>query len=108
MAISAKHDKTSFNVGDTIIVKHKFVEEGKTLSQTFVGIVISIKGRGKGKTFTVRKIAADSVGVEKIWPLHSPNITKITVRKKGNPRRAKLYYLRQRKGKLALRVKTKN
>ncbi len=105
MAIKTKHNQTEFKVGDKVKVKHTFREGDKTLSQTFEGLVIAIKGRGVSKTFTVRKISNDAVGVEKIWPLHSPNIKEIEVTRPGKVRRAKLYYLRQRKGKEALKVK---
>lgn len=105
MAIKTKHNQTEFSVGDTVKVKHAFREGDKKLSQTFEGLVIAIKGRQENQTFTVRKIAADAVGVEKIWPVNSPNIEKIEVKKIGKVRRAKLYYLRGRKGKEALKVK---
>ena len=106
MAITTKIKDTQVKVGDTVKVKHQFIQGDKPQSQTFQGTVISIKGRGIGKTFTVRKIAVDSVGVEKIWPVASPNLLKVTVTKTGNVRRAKLYYLRSRVGKTALKVKT--
>lgn len=105
MAIKATHQKTEFSVGDTVRVKHTFKDAGKTLSQIFEGLVIAIKGRQENKTFTVRKIASDAIGVEKIWPLNSPNIKSIEVKKQGKVRRSKLYYLRDRKGKEALKVK---
>lgn len=105
MAIKTKHNQTEFKVGDKVKVKHTFREQDKILSQIFEGIVISIKGREEGKTFTVRKISSDGVGVEKIWPLHSPSIKEIKVVRSGNVRRSKLYYLRDKKGKLALKVK---
>lgn len=105
MALKAKHQETSFQVGDTVRVKQQFQAGEKIQTQTFEGVVIAIKGRGIGKTFTVRKIAADSVGVEKIWSIASPNLLKVTVKKPGRVRRAKLYYLRQRIGKLALATK---
>jgi large subunit ribosomal protein L19 len=105
MAISATHKQTVFTVGDTVGVHHQFVSKGKTQRQIFTGVVIAIKGRGVGRTFMVRKLASDNVGVERIWPLHSPNLIKIELKKKGTPRRAKLYYLRKRTGRTALRVK---
>ena len=105
MALTAKHQDTSFNVGDIVRVKQQFQAGEKTQSQTFEGVVIAIKGRGIGKSFTVRKIGSDAVGVEKIWPLMSPNVLKVTVKKAGKVKRAKLYYLRQRIGKLALATK---
>jgi len=106
MALKATINQAEFAVGDTVRVHHQFKDKDKTQTQVFEGIVIKIKGRQLGKSFTVRKIAADSVGVEKIWPVHSPNIKKIIVKKKGNPRRSKLYYLRSRKGREALKVKS--
>lgn len=104
MANQAKFGETTFSVGDTVIVSQKIIEGGKTRTQPFEGIVIAIKGRGENKTFTVRKIATGGIGVERIWPLNSPWITKIQVKKKGKVRRAKLYYLRKRVGKLAKKV----
>ncbi len=106
MTLKATINKTEFAVGDTVRVHHQFKDKDKTQTQVFEGIVIKIKGRELGKSFTVRKIAADSIGVEKIWPVHSPNIKKIIVKKKGNPKRSKLYYLRSRKGREALKVKS--
>lgn len=105
MALTAQHQETKFSVGDIIRVKQQFFSGDKSQSQIFEGVVIGIKGRGVGQSFTVRKIAADGVGVEKIWPIASPNLLKITVKKPGRVRRAKLYYLRQRIGKLALATK---
>jgi len=65
----------------------------------FQGVVIAIRGRGENKTFTVRRIGAAGVGIEKIFPLSSPLLTKIEIKKKGDVRRAKLYYLRKKKNK---------
>jgi len=105
MANQAKFGETTFNVGNTVVVSQKIVEGGKTRIQNFEGIVIAIRGRGENKTFTVRKIAIGGIGVERIWPLSSPWITKIKVKKKGKIRRAKLYYLRKKTTKKATRVK---
>jgi len=105
MGNQAKFGETTFNVGDTVVVSQKIIEGGKTRTQNFEGIVIAIRGQGENKTFTVRKIAVGGVGVERIWPLSSPWITKITVKKKGKVRRAKLYYLRQKTTKKATRIK---
>ncbi|MDP4030664.1 MAG: 50S ribosomal protein L19 [Patescibacteria group bacterium] len=105
MALIAKHQDTSFKVGDTVRIKQQFFTGDKAQTQIFEGVVIGIKGRGIGKTFTIRKIAADGIGVEKIWPIASPNLLKVTVKKPGQVRRAKLYYLRKRTGKLALATK---
>jgi len=105
MAIKTKVLETDISVGDTISVTQKFMSGDKEQKQTFTGLVMGIKGRQEGKTFTVRKISSDGVGVEKIWPVMSPNLVKIEVKRKGNPRRAKLNYLRERIGKGALKVK---
>ena len=95
MANQAQHDKTKFSVGDTIAVHHSFKEGKKKRTQAFEGIVISIRGRQENKSFTVRKQTAAGVSVERIWPLASPWLKKIEVKKKGKVRRAKLYYLRK-------------
>lgn len=105
MAKRAKIGKIEFAVGDTVAVQQKIQEGDKTRTQSFEGIVIAIKGRGENKTFTVRKIAKGGIGVERIWPLFSPWIRKITVKKKGKVKRAKLYYLRKRIGKQAMKIK---
>lgn len=97
----------TFNVGDTIRVHQKIKEGDKERIQVFEGIVIAIKGRGVNKMFTVRKISADAVGVERIWPLESPSIAKIEVKKQGDVRRAKLYYLRKLVGKERTNLKEK-
>ncbi|HBI35763.1 TPA: 50S ribosomal protein L19 [candidate division WWE3 bacterium] len=94
-----------FRVGDTIRVFYKIIEGEKMRIQPFEGIVISFRGSDISKTFTVRRIGADQVGVERILPLHSPNIEKIKVMKKGNVRRAKLFYLRDKVGREAMRVR---
>ena len=96
-----------FKVGDTVRVSYKIVEGGKVRTQPFQGIVIAMKGAGSSKTFTVRKIGADNVGVERIFPFQSPNIDKIKLMKRGKVRRAKLYYLRERVGRKATRIKEK-
>src|SRR3989344_1613596 len=105
MALTAKHQDTSFRVGDLVRVKQQFQAGEKNQLQTFEGVVLAIKGHGDGKSFTIRRIAADGIGGEKIWPLRSPNLISVTVKKAGKVRRAKLYYLRQRIGKLALATK---
>ena len=94
-----------FRPGDTIKVHYKITEGGKTRLQPFEGICIARKGEGVSKTFMVRKIGAAGIGVERIFPLASPLIDKVQVTKKGDSRRAKLYYLRDRIGKAASRVK---
>ncbi len=92
------------SVGDQVEVHTLVREKNRTRVQVFKGLIIAIKGSGTRKTFTVRKISM-GVGVEKIFPLHSPNIQKIVVTRKGNVSRSKLYYLRERIGKKALKVK---
>ena len=96
-----KQDIPEFKSGDTISVGVKVIEGEKSRIQIFKGLVIAISaGSGMGKTFTVRKVS-NGVGVERIFPLHSPNLDSIDVVKKGKVRRAKLYYLRNRQGKAA-------
>lgn len=102
-----KNDVNSFGVGDTVSVSNVIREGEKSRIQLFKGIVIAKKGSGTRATFTVRKIS-EGVGVEKIFPLQSPNVSKIEVIRSGSVRRAKLYFLRDRVGKAALRVKPKN
>jgi large subunit ribosomal protein L19 len=89
-----------FRVGDSVKVHVKVKEGEKDRVQVFQGMVIAMKGGGTGGTFTVRKIS-DGIGVERIFPVHSPIITKVEVLRHGRVRRAKLYYLRERKGKAA-------
>lgn len=100
-----KNDISEFNPGDTIEVHYKVIEGDKERIQVFKGIVIQKRGSGVNKTFTVRKVSG-GIGVERIFPLHSPKIAQIKVLKEGKVRRAKLYYLRGLKGKAA-RVKEK-
>lgn len=95
-----KKELTEFNVGDTVKVYVKVVEGDKERIQPFQGVVIARKGSGARETFMVRKISF-GVGVEKIFPVFSPNINKIEVVKQGSVRRAKLYYIREKKGKAA-------
>ena len=96
-----KEDLPKFRAGDTVSVGVRVIEGEKSRTQIFKGVVIAISsGEGASKTFTVRKIS-NGVGVERIFPLHSPNIDKIEILKRGKVRRAKLYYLRERKGKAA-------
>ena len=93
-ATQLKTDRPSFNPGDTINVHVRVVEGDKERIQQFQGVVIGKRGGGLNTTFTVRKIS-DGVGVERIFPLHSPRIAKIERVKEGKVRRAKLYYLRK-------------
>jgi large subunit ribosomal protein L19 len=94
-----KHDVT-FAPGDTLKVHVRIKEGDKERVQVFQGTVIGRRGSGVGETFTVRKISG-GIGVERIFPLHSPNISKIERLKQGHVRRAKLYYLRELSGKSA-------
>ena len=93
-----KKDVPQFNIGDTVDVQLKIVEEGKSRIQTFEGIVIARAGSGLTETFTVRKVSYGE-GVEMVFPIHSPSIDKVKVVKKGDVRRAKLYYLKRKVGK---------
>ncbi len=95
----------SFKAGDTVNVHVKIIEGNKERIQQFQGVVIQRKGTGNGETFTVRKVS-DGIGVERIFPIISPNIAKIEVLKRGDVRRARLYYLRGKSGKGA-RIKEK-
>ncbi len=98
-----------FNVGDILAVHYKIKEGDKEKIQIFNGTVIAIKGAEEAnKSFTVRKLGAGNIGVERIWPVLCPSIVKIIVKKKGKVRRAKLYYLRKREGKRALKIKEKS
>ena len=102
-----KTDLPQFQSGDTVSVGVKVIEGTRSRVQTFEGVVIAISaGGGINKTFTVRKIS-NGVGVERIFPFHSPNLESIKVIKRGKVRRAKLYYLRNLKGKAA-RIKERN
>ncbi|ERT58315.1 ribosomal protein L19 [Prevotella sp. BV3P1] len=89
-----------FKAGDTITVAYKIVEGAKQRIQLYRGVVIKISGHGTKKRFTVRKMSG-TVGVERIFPIESPNIDSIEVNKRGKVRRAKLYYLRGLTGKRA-------
>ncbi len=91
---------SEFRSGDTVRVNVKIKEGDKSRIQVFEGVVIAIKRNGLSSTFTVRKVSV-GYGVERIFPLYSPTIQTIEVVKRGRVRRAKLYYLRERKGKAA-------
>ena len=99
-AAQKKDVKVQFKAGDTVRVFFKVVEGGNERIQAFEGVVIQRKGTGLTETFTVRKISF-GVGVERIFPIHSPRIDKIQVVRKGKVRRSKLYYLRELAGKAA-------
>ena len=90
----------SFKSGDTITVYYEIKEGQKTRTQFFKGVVIQIKGTGKTKTFTVRKMSGN-VGIERIFPINLPSIKKIEVNKKGKVRRSRIYYFKNLRGKKA-------
>ena len=101
--VEAPHLKTEipeFKSGDTVRVHVQVVEGDKVRNQLFQGVVISRRGGGLSETFIVRKVT-DGVGVERIFPVHSPSISKLEVIQRGRVRRAKLFYLRERTGKHA-------
>ncbi|MCH2137766.1 MAG: 50S ribosomal protein L19 [Phycisphaerales bacterium] len=91
-------DFPQFSVGDTIDVHVRIIEGDKERVQVYQGVLIAERGRGVNRTITVRRIVANE-GVERIFPLHSPRIAKIEVVRRGDARRAKLYFLRSRVGK---------
>lgn len=90
-----------FRAGDTLRVALRIKEGDKSRVQNFEGICIARRGTGTGETFIVRKIGANSVGVERIFPIYSENIEEITLVRRGRVRRSKLFYLRDRRGKAA-------
>ncbi len=92
-----------FRPGDTVKVYVRVKEGDKERVQPYEGIVIAIGGSGLGKTFVVRRIAAGGVGVERIFPYHSPTIENVEVVRRGRVRRAKLYYLRNVQGKIKIK-----
>ncbi len=95
-----KESVPQFNVGDTVKVYGKIKEGNRERVQVFEGTVMKIQGGSNRQTFTVRK-SSNGVGVEKTWPIHSPNVEKVEVVRKGKVRRAKLNYLKNRVGKKA-------
>lgn len=99
-AAQKKDVKVQFRAGDTVKVFFKVVEGGNERIQAFEGVVIQRRGTGLTETFTVRKISF-GVGVERIFPIHSPRIEKIQVMRQGKVRKSKLYYLRDLSGKAA-------
>jgi large subunit ribosomal protein L19 len=103
--LAAKKEYPDFKAGDTITVTYKIVEGNKERLQNFQGVVLQRAGEGPTATFTVRKISGN-VGVERIFPITSPFIDSISVNKKGRVRRARIFYLRELKGKKA-RIKEK-
>ncbi|MBI2616945.1 50S ribosomal protein L19 [Candidatus Gottesmanbacteria bacterium] len=121
MANAAIHGKTTFHVGDTVSVHYRLIEKEKVAGkakrevkeeereriQVFEGIVIAIRGEGQNAMFTVRRIGSQNIGIERIFPLISPWIKKISVKKLGKVKRAKLYYLRGMVGRQADKLKEK-
>ena len=95
-----KTEVPQFEIGDSVVVHNKIKEGNRERIQLFDGLVIAKKNGGIAETFTVRKIAY-GIGVEKTFPLHSPNVVKVDVTRRGKVRRAKLYYVRERVGKAA-------
>lgn len=104
-ATQFRDDLPDFQPGDTVNVHVRVIEGDKERIQQYQGVVISEQGSGAGRTFTVRKVS-NGVGVERIFPLHSPKVAKIERIRQGHVRRAKLYFLRERRGKSA-RIKEK-
>ena len=99
-AAQLKENLSDFHVGDTVKVYGKIKEGNRERVQVFEGTGLKIQGGGNRTTFTVRKVS-NGVGVEKTWPMHSPNVEKVEVVRRGKVRRAKLNYLRDRVGKKA-------
>jgi len=95
-----KDEIPSFRAGDSVNVHVQVTEGDKTRTQLFQGVVIARRGAGLSETFTVRKVT-DGVGVERVFPIHSPSIAKLEVTQRGKVRRSKLFYLRERTGKNA-------
>lgn len=99
-------DLPRFKAGDTVKVHTRIIEGGKERIQVFQGAVLRVRRGTTNATFTVRKVS-DGVGVERIFPMHSPYLERVEVVSEGKVRRSRIYYLRQRRGKAA-RIKTKN
>ncbi|SFV62029.1 LSU ribosomal protein L19p [hydrothermal vent metagenome] len=97
----AEKEVPKFRAGDTLKVGVKIKEGAKERVQNYEGICIAIRGEGTGRTFMVRKMGANNIGVERVFPLYSDSIDSITVLRRGRVRRAKLFYLRELKGKAA-------
>ncbi|NTV45845.1 MAG: 50S ribosomal protein L19 [Chlorobiales bacterium] len=103
-ATQLRSDVPQMASGDTVSIHVRVIEGDKERVQIYTGILINQRGEGMSKTITVRKIS-HGVGVERIFPLHSPTIAKLEVTKRGKTRRAKLFYLRERTGKAAMKIK---
>lgn len=96
----AKAEHPEFRPGDTVKVYVRVIEGDKERAQMFQGVIVNLRGSSTNRTFTVRKVS-DGIGVERIFPIHSPNISKIVVARHGAVKRAKLFYLREKTGKAA-------
>lgn len=105
MAQFFTYQDQNISVGDTVQVHQEITEGDKKRIQLFEGIVVAVRNAGLSKSFTVRKVGVGGVGVEKIMPVLMPSIKKIVVKRHGEIQRAKLYYLRDKIGKAATRVK---
>lgn len=103
-ASSLKADKPSFDIGDSVDVHVRILEGDKERVQIFSGLVIAKRGSGASEMFTVRRIV-EGEGVERVFPIHSPKVAKVEVKRRAKVRRAKLYFLRDRIGKQAFRLK---
>ena len=101
MTLTVKHNEIEFGVGDKIKISQKIIEAGKERSQVFIGTVIKIRGDKDNKTFTVRRIGVNQIGIERIFPLNLPTIEKIEIIKSGvkGVKKAKLYYIRKKSKK---------
>jgi len=104
MALTIEVKGTKLSIGDSIRVAQKIKEGDKERVQNFDGTLIAIGGNAGERTITVRRIATGGVGVEKIFPIDLPSLVQVTITGSFNVRRSKLYYLRQRKGKFALKL----
>ena len=96
----AKAEHPEFRPGDTVKVYVRVIEGDKERAQMFQGVIVNLRGSSTNRTFTVRKVS-DGIGVERIFPIHSPNISKIVIARHGAVKRAKLFYLRDKTGKAA-------
>lgn len=101
MALFTKIKNQNIQIGDEVELTTVYVDAGKEKKQKFTGIVIAIKNQGENKTFTVRRITADGIGIERIFPINWPWLDAIKVKTHNRVRRAKLYYMRSKIGKQA-------
>lgn len=107
MALQTLVCNTTVTIGDSVIIGQKIREGEKDRIQNFSGVVIAMKGEQSEKTFTVRRIAAGAIGVEKIFPIDMPSLVSVKIVKQAAVRRSKLYFLRERTGKAALQLPEK-